>query len=445
MRSVIKISAFIMALAILTSLNPGAMGEAYTNPLINPREMTEYLELPKRMVNILLLGIDFGHAGYWGSGTKRTLEDCHTDAMMVLAIDLEENSLDLVSLPRDTLTYVPGVKGIYKLNAAVNCGDGTVEDGLRKAAEASSWLLGGVKIDYYFAVDMNAMIAAGDAIGGVDFDLEMSYTGHSGKKYRKGLQHLDGTGITDYMRARTNATVNYNDIGRTNRQRELMAAIIAKLKAEKGFILNTLSLLRKIQGGFFTNITQNLTEESLMTGLLPLLSVLMRVDVENAGSHVLTGRYRNALKGWNFTFTDQEHRIGVIRDVYGVTVPELDFVSFAYTKWLTDSGFPTARAISVADQLRDSVAVQSGSLSAAQAEALDAFDHALEETKALFQAASVSTKSGDTNAMRKAGKALRQAGDDMAELFESIKKPAWTTGRSWYEDRMINEKDVKFY
>lgn len=445
MRRIEQVISLFMVLLILLSLTPAALGEAYSNPLIAPQVTTEYLQLPKRMVNILLMGIDFGHTGYWGSGPKRILEDCHTDAMMVLAIDLEKNSLDLVSLPRDTLTYVPGVKGIYKLNAAVNCGDGTVEDGLMKAAEASSWLLGGVKIDYYFAVDMNAMIIVGDSIGGVDFDLEMSYTGTSGKKYRKGFQHLDGTGITDYLRARTNATINRNDIGRTNRQRELMAAIIAKLKAEKGFVLNTLGLLGKIQGGFFTNITQNLTEESLMTGLLPLLSVLMTLDLAKAGSHVLTGRYRSALKGWNFTFTNQEHRVGVIRDVYGVTVPDLEFVSFKYTKWLTDNGFPTIRFVSVAGQLRDSITTQYISMSAAQAEALAAFDQALQETKALFQAASVSMESGDTNAMKKSGKVLIQAGDDLAELFDGIAKPVWTTGRTWYLDRMINEKDVKFY
>lgn len=445
MRRVKKFISFINVLVILTSWAPSSLGEAYSNPLIKPQEMMEYQKLPKMMVNILLLGIDFGHKGYWGSGIKRTLEDCHTDAMMVLAIDLDNHSLDLVSLPRDTLTYVPGVKGIYKLNAAVNCGDGTVEDGLRKAAEASSWLLGGVKIDYYFAIDMNAMIVAGDEIGGVDFNLEMTYTGNSGKKYRKGLQHLDGTGITDYLRARTNATINYNDIGRTNRQRELMAAIIAKLKVEKGFVLNTISLLQKIQGGFFTNITQNLNAESLMTDLLPLLSALMRVDMESAGSYVLTGKYRYALKNWNFTFTDQEHRVSVIRDVYGITVPKLEFVSYGYTKWLTANALPIVRYISVADQLRDSVTAQHGSLSIVQEEALAVFDQALEQLKASFQTASISMETVDTKTMKKAGTTLRKAGEDLVNLFDGMEKPDWTTGKAWYNDRMFNEKDVNFH
>ena len=83
------------------------------------------------------------------------------------------------------------------------------------AMSAVEWLLGGIRIDYYFAVDMNTMIALGDTIGGVDFDVEMSYTGHSGAEYHMGMQHLDGVGITDYLRARTNATVDGTDIART--------------------------------------------------------------------------------------------------------------------------------------------------------------------------------------------------------------------------------------
>jgi LCP family protein required for cell wall assembly len=419
-------------------------GEGFTHPLIAPSKITEYRQLPKKMLNILLLGIDFGQPGFWGSGTKKNLEDCHTDAMMVMAIDLENNSLDFISLPRDTLTYVPGVKGIYKLNAAINCGDGTIEDGLAKAVEASSWLLGGIKIDYYFAIDMNAIVVAGDAIGGVDFDLEMTYRGYKGQVYHKGFQHLDGIGIRDYLRARKNATVNNTDLGRTGRQRELMSAIIMKLKSEKGLILNMLGILQEIQGGFFTNITKNIVDESFVSGLLPLLSVLTKIGVENAGSHVLYGSYRNALKGWNFTFTNQEHRIDVIREVYGITVPELQFVSQTHTKWLVDQGFPIVRYLSIADQIRGKISAERGSLDAAQAEALESFDKAMEQTKSLFQVASISMNTSDTNAMKKAGKALRQAGDALYKLFDGMDAPPWSKKNIWYKDRLINEKNVNF-
>jgi hypothetical protein len=39
-----------------------------------------------------------------------------------------------------------------------------------KISGVASWVLGGIKIGYSCAVDMKAMAAIGDAIGGVDFD-----------------------------------------------------------------------------------------------------------------------------------------------------------------------------------------------------------------------------------------------------------------------------------
>lgn len=132
--------------------------------------------------------------------------DFHTDAIIVLRVDFDNKTLDMISLPRDGFTHVPGVKGIYKLNAAINVGGGKTDAGFQKVCETASWYLGGVPIDYYAAFELETVTKIGDLIGGVDFDVDMAYTGTSGQKYKKGMQHLDGTGINDYMRARKNAT-----------------------------------------------------------------------------------------------------------------------------------------------------------------------------------------------------------------------------------------------
>ena len=440
MRMLLRMMSIVAAAVLALAACAFAEAGGCKNPLTHPDTITEYIDLPHHTVNILLLGIDFGHNGYWGSGGKKSLEDCHTDAVMVIAVNLDEIKADFISLPRDTLTYVPGVKGIYKLNAAVNCGNGSMEDGLQKACDAASWVLGGIKIDYYFAVDMNAMAALGDAIGGVDFELEMSYTGHSGRKYYKGLRHLDGVGITDYMRSRTNATVNANDIGRTGRQRELMMAILKKLKEDKDLLLTAFKTARGLQDSFFTNITG-----AVATDFLPLLPVFLNMDEQSAGSHVITGRYRTALQGWNFTFTDQGHRREVIKNVYGVEVPELKYVSLEYTKWLMEHGFPVVRYLSVAERLRGEInAFDEAAMSAGQKEALAAFDFCCVQAMEAFDAAADSMSDGDTKAMAAAGKELRKRGDALYELFGGVGKPVWSTGKYWYADRMINQIDVNF-
>jgi len=400
------------------------------NPLIDPQPITEYIALTQNIKNILLLGIDksdrVAAKGY----------DYHTDAIMVLAVNLDEKKVDLVSLPRDTLTYVPGIKGIYKLNAAINCGGGKTEEGFQKICEAAAWVLGGIKIDYYCAVDMKAMAAIGDAIGGVDFKLEMSYSGEFGK-YNKGLHHLNGKGIVDYLRARRNATVNSNDIGRTGRQRELIFAIFEKIRDNKDLLENVLAIVQKMDNAIFTNMS--------ITDVMSFLPLAIDLDSDKVGSYVITGKYRTALKGWNFTFTDQEHRKEVIRGVYGVEVPELKYVSREYTKWLVDHGFQVARYLSVAKLLRDEVSKQvAADMSAVQKEALASFDLMYAQTQDAFDTAADSMAKADTEMMAGAGKELCKQGDALYEVFSGIGKPKWNINKYWYADRMINEIDVNF-
>lgn len=132
----------LLSLAFVLCVYPARAQES--NPLVNPQKI-EYVETEHEYLNILLAGIDFGRKGYLGSYHKTELLQCHADAMLVIAMDRTDGSVDLISLPRDSLTYVPGVRGIYKLNGAVNCGD-TLEEGLECACAAASWLLGGVEV-----------------------------------------------------------------------------------------------------------------------------------------------------------------------------------------------------------------------------------------------------------------------------------------------------------
>lgn len=425
-------AAVAVILAVFLSiLSVTAKTEGYHNPLIAPQPLSAYVKLGKNIRNILLLGIDKSDAaaakGY----------DYHTDAILVVAVNFDDHKIDLVSLPRDTLTYVPGVKGIYKLNAAINCGGGKTEEGFQKVCEAAAWVLGGIRIDYYCAVDMKAMAAIGDAIGGVDFKLNMSYRGSYGK-YHWGFQHLNGKGIVDYLRARRNATVNANDIGRTSRQRDLIAAIFKKVMSDKNNLADVITAIQGIQDGFFSNISAE--------DLAAFLPLALKLDFGAIGSHVITGKYQTAFAGWNFTFTDQDNRREVIQAVYGVAVPELKYVSYDYSKWITANGFKVVRHLSVAKLLRDEISAHYGkAMSTEQKEALDAFDLSYKKTMEAFDTAADSMSKGDTKLMAEEAKELRKQGDALYKLFKDIKKPVWAADKHWYEDRMINEIDVNFH
>ncbi len=425
-------TAFVVFLAIwLSVLSVAAETREYHNPLIDPKPMSSYVELNKNIKNFLLLGMDKTDYSISNGSTY------HTDAILVVAVNFDEHKIDLISLPRDTLTYVPGIKGIYKLNAAINCGGGKTEEGFQKACEAASWLLGGVKIDYYCAVDMRAMIAIGDAIGGVDFKLEMSYKGQYGK-YNAGWQHLNGKGILDYLRARRNATRNANDLGRTARQRDLIMAIIKKLVSNMKCLTSAISAAQSLEDRFFTNMS--------IVDLASFIPLVLQMDFDLMGSHVISGKYRTALKDWNFTFTDQENRKSVIKNVYGIEVSELEYVSLAYTRWLMKHGFPVARYLSVARLLRDAVdELDEALMSREQKDALTDFDSAYEKTMDAFDNAADSMSDSDAKLMLSAANMLREQGNALYTMFDGIQKPVWSDWHYWYADRMINEIDVNFH
>ena len=424
-KCILLLSAFAFFL-----LSATADAENHHNPLIEPRPIEKYETPVQNIKNVLLFGIDKNEV------SEARGADYHTDAIMVLAANFDEKRVDMISLPRDTVTYVPGIKGKYKLNAAINCGGGKTEEGFQKACEAASWLLGGVRIDHYCAVDMRAMKAIGDAIGGVDFNVEMNYSGEGGKYY-KGFQHLNGTGIMDYLRARKNATINSNDLGRTGRQRDLMQAIFQKVMSDRSFLISILTAVQKLDDAFFTNM--NLAD---MAGYFRFAAGL---DTNSIGSFVLEGKYRSALNGWNFTFTDQANRQEVIKKIYGIKVPELEYVSFPYTKWLVEHGFATVRYLSVARQLQEEVEKRDISNKGAElTSALESFDAAYEKLQNAFDAAADSMNEKDTLMMAAAGKELRLCGDALHASIEGLKKPVWANGQYWYADRMINEIDVNF-
>lgn len=399
------------------------------NPLLRPYDNQAFVETEHEFLNILLLGIDYGHEQYWGSGYKTTFEDCHTDAVLVISIDKTEGKISLVSLPRDTLSYVSGVKGIYKLNAAINCSD-SVEQGLKRICGTASWLLGGVEIHKYCAVDMNAVIVLGDAIGGIDFEVDTSFTSNDKVRYYKGMQHLDGRGIMDYLRVRMRAAENANDIGRTGRQRKMMMAIYDKIRKEPALLLKAAGAINNEDIKIFTNIG--------MEDLLSIASIAFACDPDDLGSYVLTGPYRSALKGWNFTFTDQANRIEVLRTVYGIEAEELPYVSLDYCKWLEASGFAVARRITICNKVRTYAEGLDAIPEKAKA-AHEAFEAAFLKAVAAFDQAADTTSRADTTAMNDAVKELREATEAFARAIGYPEKLAWHAGRYWYADEDVNE------
>lgn len=431
-----KLVSLLLTLVLcLGIVLPGTALERSRNPLIDPQDVP-HVETEDEFHNILLAGIDLGnYSGDWASGGKKALDDCHTDMVMVVSINKTKGTVSLVSLPRDTFTYVPGVHGVYKLNAALNCAE-TAEEGIARTREAVTWLLGGVEIHNHFAVDMAALIKLVDAIGGVDFEMDMNYTGHSGIRYTKGMQHLDGVGVMDYVRARKNATVDHNDLGRTRRGRDMIMVIFETMKEkikQDGItlIIDLISLLGSDEFNVLTDLS--------MPELLSLAETALSLgDMSELGSHVLSGEYQLALSEWNFTFTDQANRIAVLKEVYGIDAQELPYVSFAYTKWLMEVGFPSSRQINIARKIIEHAQAKTD-LTEEQQTMLAEMETLYDAAVAAFDTAADMTSGTTDGEMAAARSKLRMLGEKLAFSMGFMQDVLWNSNTLWFRDPLINE------
>lgn len=304
---------------------PEGPGAPTPTPTLDPYEVISAqadISMMQNIVNVLLIGVDYAEERETWSGKH----EYHSDVMMVMAINFDENRVDLISLPRDTYAKIPGVKGIYKLNASINCGGGfDAPDGagFLKTCEAASWMLGGIPVNYYYAVTMPAVKQLVNAVGGVDYNLELSYK-IAGRSYEAGPQHLNGQGVLDYLRVRKNVSSG-GDLNRVNRQKEMLIALFDSMQ-KQNLILKIPDILGSFDGQLFTNCTLGQTAA--------LTKFAYSLDKNNIGMHSMTGTITNIFN-WNFCLTDQTNRVKIIKEVYGIDVPrELEYTAdYARYRW----------------------------------------------------------------------------------------------------------------
>ena len=342
----------VFAQNLTPSPTPGA-DDPTASPTIDPYTALQQqadLSMMQNIVNILLVGVDYAEERETWSG-KDGLTASHADVMIVLAVNFDENTADLISLPRDTYAKIPGVSGIYKLNASLDCGGGLAagDAAFQKVCESASWMLGGIPVNYYYAVTMPAVKQLVDAIGGIDYDLEISFK-MQGRSYEKGLQHMDGQGVLDYLRVRKSSSGlssgDTGDANRVNRQKKMLVAIFDKIK-QAGLMSKIPELLDAFDGQLFTNCNINQTAALALYGY--------NMPKENIGMYSMSGPTKN-LYTWNFCFPTPKNRREIIQEVYGVEVKDLRDCTKEYATYLYYS--------KLAEQYMDTCAGLTGYVSA---------------------------------------------------------------------------------
>lgn len=184
--------------------------------------------------SVLLLGVDTGDLGRVYQG--------RSDTMMVLTVNPETEKTTITSLQRDTYIMING--NYDKLNAAYAYG------GASLAMETVENYLE-IPIDYYISVNMMGFQELVGAIGGVDVQSDLTFS-EQGYDFVKGENyHLEGERLLAYTRNRYDDPDG--DYGRQNRQRQIIAAAINKMKSVET-LSNYQSILSSLEGNVQTNL-----------------------------------------------------------------------------------------------------------------------------------------------------------------------------------------------
>lgn len=316
-----------------TDTEPEETTEPETDaPGVKPSE-----DKPYEIFNVMLMGIDAEEDGDTSSGSMP-----HTDVCMVLAINFENNTIDMISLQRDTFTTIPGYRGYYKLNCAFNVGGGmeNKEGGFELVCRTAEQWLGGITIPYYYAVDFKAVVDIADAMGGIDYDVDQPFSLPDGKTtYGYGKQHLDGKAVLAYLRVRQSA--DGLDKSRNTRQRKMLVAIFNKLKSE-----NKISMIPALLSAAGNHVYTNTNAAQTAA----LVNFAANLESENIRSRAVTGTIKMRYD-WAWAFVDQPERIELVKEVYNINVKPVGICTVQYEQWLHETGLDALKHIRQAEKV----------------------------------------------------------------------------------------------
>lgn len=233
--------------------------------------------------NILVLGAD-----------RRDTESnvFLTDTILVASIGRVEGNAVLISLPRDLWVETPSgyrskINAVYA-NGGPNELMQVVEDVL------------GLPIHYYGVVDFKIFEDSIDILGGIDVNVENSFTDYyypiAGKEnaplneryetisFEQGLQTMNGETALKYVRSRKGDNNEGTDFARSKRQQNVISAIKDKVVS-----LDTLLDISKIKELYDTYSTNVDTDIDFIT-LQQFYLLSQQVDIAGIKSVVLDDR-----------------------------------------------------------------------------------------------------------------------------------------------------------
>lgn len=245
----------------------------------------------KDRVNVLLIGVNEGM----------------TDVIMVCSYDMENQYVNLVSVPRDTFYYRKGYDSNYagnKINAIYH------SEGVAALATAVSRTLYGMPIHYYAVVEYEDIRKVMDVIGGVQVDVpfNMDYDDPTAEPelhihIKKGLQTIDSSNVMEYLRYRKGYA--NGDIGRIQVHQEFVKKVVREcLKAG-----NILDVMKVCLENVESDVTYNMA--------ISVATKAVKLKSDRINSYILPGT-DTMLHGLSFWQGNDEKIKTMLEEIYAI-------------------------------------------------------------------------------------------------------------------------------
>lgn len=288
-----KITIFSIALIVIVAVS--AFMISMSGMLTGYDNVDELVAVEKGSgkVNFLIVGVD----------KKESL----TDTIMVATYDMDNDKIDVLSIPRDTRIYVGG--RYQKINAAYSIRKNGKRNGINGTIEAVSRLTK-IPINYYVEFNIPTFRETVDALGGVYFDVpqNMNYDDPGqglSIHLRKGYQLLDGKKAEQLVRFRS---YPMGDIDRTKVQQSFVKAL-----AEQKLNLTIIDKVPELYKTLGKNIRTNLELSDVVNYALSL----KEVKPENVIFHSLPGVANGTDYGASYWIPNMNDVKELIEETFG--------------------------------------------------------------------------------------------------------------------------------
>jgi anionic cell wall polymer biosynthesis LytR-Cps2A-Psr (LCP) family protein len=216
-----------------------------------------------------------------------------TDTILVLKLDLLNNQIKTVSLPRDL--YHPDYQ--TRINALYYYGlEKDPNNPLAFPTQAISELTS-IKIDHTLVIEIEALEELVDLVGGVEIAIEEGFTDHAFPRkgvdvsietdpsvlyetvvFEVGQETMDGNRALQYMRSRNSDGDQGNDLARGHRQQVVLEALLEQI-LNPSFLINEAGKVGQLYRFYLDHFDQSLSVNESAKILISYL-IIHRNDEE---------------------------------------------------------------------------------------------------------------------------------------------------------------------